>query len=108
LEHFGDSRQVVDWYHAQEHFYKAAHLAFGEGSAEAIRHGKALETPLYRGQANRVADTLREWVAEFPSAAQALQNEAGYFDNNRRRMQYLELREDGFPNGRGRVESACQ
>jgi hypothetical protein len=108
LEHFGDSRQVVDWYHAKQHLYKAAHLAFGEGSAEAIRHAKALETPLYRGQATQVAGTLREWAAEFPSAAEAVQKEAGYFENNRRRMQYLELREDGFPIGSGMVESACK
>ncbi len=108
LEHFGDSRQVVDWYHAKEHLYKAAHLAFGEGSREAIRHAKALETPLYRGQATQVAATLREWAAEFPSAAKALQGEAGYFENHRRRMQYLELREDGFPIGSGMVESGCK
>ncbi len=108
LEHFGDSRQVVDWYHATEHLYKAAHLAFGEGSGEAIRHAKALETPLYQGHAPQVAATLREWAAEFPSAAKTLQGEAGYFENNRRRMQYLELREDGFPIGSGMVESGCK
>ncbi len=84
LEHYGDSRQVVDWYHAKEHLYKAAHWAFGEGSAEAIRHAKGLETPLYRGQAVQVAATLRDWATEFPSAAKVLQNEAGYFENNRR------------------------
>ncbi len=108
LEHFGDSRQVVDWYHAKEHLYQAAHVAFGEGSAEAIRHAQGLETPLYRGQAARVAETLREWAAEFPAAAKALQKEAAYFESNRRRMQYLELREEGFPIGSGMVESGCK
>lgn len=108
LEHFGDSRQVVDWYHATEHLYKAAHLAFGEGSAEAIRHGKALETPLYQGHASQVAATLCEWADEFPSVAKELRGEAGYFENNKRRMQYLELREDGFPIGSGMIESGCK
>lgn len=108
LEHFGDSRQVVDWYHATEHLYKAAHRAFGEGSAEAIRHAKALETPLYQGHASQVATTLREWAAEFPAGAKELRNEANYFENNKRRMQYLELREDGFPIGSGMVESGCK
>lgn len=108
LEHFGDSRQVVDWYHATEHLYKAAHLAFGEGSAEAIRHAKALETPLYQGHATQVALTLREWADEFPAVAKELRSEAGYFENNKRRMQYLELREDGFPIGSGMIESGCK
>lgn len=108
LEHFGDSRQVVDWYHATEHLYKAAHRAFGEGSAEAIRHAKALEMPLYQGHASQVAATLREWADEFPTVAKELHSEANYFENNKRRMQYLELREDGFPIGSGMVESACK
>lgn len=108
LEHFGDSRQVVDWYHATEHLYKAAHLAFGEGSAEAIRQAKGLETPLYQGHASHIAVTLREWADEFPVVAKALRSEAGYFENNKRRMQYLELREDGFPIGSGMVESGCK
>jgi hypothetical protein len=108
LEHFGDSRQVVDWYHATGHLYKAAHRAFGEGSAEAIRNAKALETPLYQGHASQVALTLGEWADEFPAVAKELRSEAGYFENNKRRMQYLELREEGFPIGSGMVESGCK
>lgn len=108
LEHFGDSRQVVDWYHATEHLYKAAHRAFGEGSAEALRQAKALATLLYQGHANQIALTLREWADEFPAGAKELRSEAGYFENNKRRMQYLELREDGFPIGSGMVESGCK
>ena len=108
LEHFGDSRQVVDWFHAKEHLYKAAHLAFGEGSAEAVRHAKALETPLYQGHASQVAATLCEWADEFPAVAKALHAEAGYFETNKRRMHYLELREDGFPIGSGMIESGCK
>lgn len=108
VEHFGDSRQVVDWYHATEHLYKATHLAFGEGSAEAIRQAKGLETPLYQGHASQVATTLREWADEFPAVAKELRNEAGYFETNKRRMQYLELREEGLPIGSGMIESGCK
>jgi hypothetical protein len=104
-EHFGTSRQVVDWYHAEEHLYKAGHLAFGEGSSAAVGWAKAMETPLYQGQAWRVAQTVNDLAAEFPGVAKELRSEAGYFENNKRRMQYLELREEGFPIGSGMVES---
>ena len=40
--------------------------------------------------------------------AEALRREAGYFQDNYRRMQYLETREEGFPIGSGMVESACK
>jgi hypothetical protein len=107
-EHFGHSRQVVDWYHATEHLHHAAHLIWGEGSPEAIRWAKGMEKPLYQGQAWQVAERIRELATAHPPVAKELQVEAGYFENNRRRMQYLELREDGFPIGSGMVESGCK
>lgn len=104
-EHFGTSRQVVDWYHAKEHLYKAAHLAFGEGSAEAIRWAKGMETPLYQGQTWQVAVALRDLAKRHRRVAKSLNTEAGYFAGNAHRMQYLEMREEGFPIGSGMVES---
>ena len=37
-----------------------------------------------------------------------MRREAGYFADNQRRMQYMELREDGFPIGSGMVETGCK
>ncbi len=107
-EHFGSSRQVVDWYHAKEHLYRAGQIAFGEGSPEAVRWAKGLETALYQGQAWHVAETIRTLAARRSDQAQPLRSEAGYFEHNRRRMQYLEMREDGFPIGSGMGESGCK
>ena len=104
-EHFAYSRQAVDWYHAKEHLYQAAHLAFGEGSAEASRWAKALETPLYQGQVWQVSVAIRRLAEQHRRHAQELRREADYFQHNQRRMQYMELREDGFPIGSGMVES---
>ena len=50
----------------------------------------------------------KDLAQEHPAQAEKLQAEAGYFENNRRRMQYLELREEGFPIGSGMVESGCK
>jgi hypothetical protein len=107
-EHFSTSRQVVDWYHATEHLYTAAHLVHGEGTTEATRWVKGMEKPLYQGQAWQVACTIKELAEEHSTVAEKLRTEAGYFENNQRRMQYLELREDGFPIGSGMVESGCK
>jgi hypothetical protein len=105
LEHFGWSRQAVDWYHAKEHLYNVAHLAFGEGTAEANRWAKGMETPLYQGSTQVVVASIRRLARKKRKAAQELHKEAEYFHRNRRRMQYMELREDGFPIGSGMVES---
>jgi hypothetical protein len=107
-EHFGTSRQLVDWYHAKEHLHGAGHQLFGEGSAEAQRWVKGMETPLYQGHALRIAARLKELAKTHRRVAKDLHQEAGYFEHNQRRMQYLEMREDGFPIGSGMVESGCK
>ena len=107
-EHFGTSWQGVDWYHADQHLYAAANSVWGEGSPQALRWVKGMETALYRGNAWYVAETLKGLAQEHPTGARALQTEAGYFEGNKRRMQYLELRENGFPIGSGMVESGCK
>jgi len=99
---------VVDWYHATEHLYAVAHWVYGEGTAEAMRWVKGMEKPLYQGQAWQVASAIQDLVQAHSPVAEKLHTEAGYFQNNQRRMQYLELREDGFPIGSGMVESGCK
>ncbi len=106
--HFGTSVQVVDWYHAKEHLYTAARLAFGEGSADAIRWAKGQEKPLYQGHAWHVAGALKGLAKQHRRVGAALRTEAGYFESQARRMQYLERREEGWPIGSGMVESGCK
>jgi hypothetical protein len=105
---FFTSRQVVDWYHAKLHLTQAASALHGEGTAAARRWLRDHETPLLQGHAERLAGTLRKLAQKHSRCAEALRREAGYFQDNHRRMQYLEMREEGFPIGSGMVESACK
>lgn len=57
---------------------------------------------------DRLAQLIRTLAATHPTVAEALRTEANYFDEHQRRMQYPELREDGFLIGSGMVESACK
>ena len=105
---FFTSRQVVDWYHAKLHLTQAATALHGEGTAAAHRWLRDQETPLLQGHAERLARTLLKLAQKHCRCAEALRREAGYFQDNYRRMQYLEMREEGFPIGSGMVESACK
>jgi hypothetical protein len=104
---FFTSRQVVDWYHAKLHLTQAANLLQGEGTLAAQRWLREHE-PLLQGHAERLANELRQLAQKHPDCADGLIREAGYFQENYRRMPYLELREEGFPIGSGMVESACK
>lgn len=107
-EHFFDSLQAVDWYHATEHLAKVARLMLGEGTPQARQWLKEQEARLLQGQAEYIAEDLRQLAQSKRGrrVAADLGREAGYFETNHRRMQYLELREAGFPIGSGMVESA--
>jgi len=107
-DHFFDSRQGVDWYHATEHLAHAGGLLKGEGTTSAHQWFKAQETPLFEGHADQIAAQLPKAAQKNTPVADHLRREAGYFQDNHRRMQYQELREDGFPIGSGMVESGCK
>ena len=104
-DYFYDAHQVVDWYHGAEHLAEAAHLAYGEGAPEATRWFKQQETPLFQGHADRIAQTISTLADQKPEVKEALLDQAGYFSHHHHRMQYLELRSEGWVIGSGMVES---
>jgi len=73
--------------------------------ASAVRHKCLL---LSEFPADQIADRLEDAALHKRKVAKDLRQQAGYFRDNQRRMQYLELREDGYPLGSGMVESACK
>jgi hypothetical protein len=105
-DHFYDAQQVIDWYHAMEHLSDIASLLHGEGTPAAKRWYKSAQTTLYQGHAERMALELNRMAAGYPEQVAAeLRKEAGYLDKHKRRMQYLEMREEGYVIGSGMVES---
>ncbi len=107
-KHFYDSYQVVDWYHAKEHLAQAAQLLEGEGTDRARRWLKRKETVLFQGHALQIAQELEAAGERRPRQAEELQREAGYFRKNHRRMNYMEMREEGWAIGSGMVESGVK
>ena len=69
-----------------------------------------MELALFQGHAARVAQELTKATPtpQTEETTAALRKEAHYFTNNQRRMQYRELRDQGWPIGSGMVESAAK
>lgn len=108
IDHFYDSLQVVDWYHAVKHLTQAGRWLKGEETLAAKRWHNAQETTLFEGHAEGIALKLFAAAQDQPAVAKKLNKEAGYFYKNRRRMRYQEMREDGWAIGSGMVESAAK
>ena len=107
-EHFYASHQLVDWYHATEHLATAAKILHGEGTPAASRWYRRWETRLYQGHVDQLVRALKRQVKQQLPKADALRREAVYFHKNRKRMNYLEMRSEGYPIGSGMVESAAK
>lgn len=109
-EHFHASAATVDWYHATAHLAEARGLLYPEGGAAASRWYNELEETLYQGHADRVAKSIQAAAAKSddPCQAEELGKAATYFANNRDRMHYQDLRDDGWLIGSGVVESAAK
>jgi hypothetical protein len=107
-DHFYDARQAVDWYHATDHLADVAKWMHGEETAATKKWYKAAQKQLYQGHAQQIANELRKNAPTCAEHTEDLEREANFFENNKRRMQYLELREDGFVIGSGMVESGCK
>jgi hypothetical protein len=108
--HFGASQQTVDWYHALQHLHEAGRLLKGEGTPALSRWRNQAETRLYQGQAEHLADELDQAARQGATsqAVEGLRREAAYFRTHQRRMNYLELREQGWLIGSGVVESGAK
>jgi hypothetical protein len=105
--HFGDSRQLVDWYHGKEHLSHAARLFKGDDTPAAHRWLNQHETLLYQGHADAIANKLFA-AAQCSPPADSLATEATYFQRNHLRMNYLEMREEEWPIGSGMIESGAK
>ncbi len=94
---------IVDRFHAKQHLSELSHALFGDSpKAEEWRHCRYEEL-----DEGRMDDLLKEigiYASRFPEAEQC----RTYFQNNRERMRYPELRARGLCTSSGVVEAGCK
>lgn len=94
--------QILDFYHAKQHLYRAATLIYGELSEQLTPWVKEKETWLLEDQVERVIEWLASCVPDLPE----LRTELNYFKRNKHRMKYKTFRDQGYAIGSGSIESA--
>jgi len=99
--------EVIDFFHACEHFYDALATAWGTRRARA-------QFPIWRDVLRDCTDgvavivsLLRKLRRSFPRRTK-IRRVLGYFVRNRRRMEYAATRARGLPIASGVVEAACK
>jgi hypothetical protein len=96
-----DGWQIVDWFHASQHLAQAAQKAFpAEEQAQKRQHWlKHWLDHLYFGRIETLLEELE---------TQNCHDFLNYFETHKRRMQYLEFRENALPLGSGVIESGVK
>ncbi len=101
--YYPNAKQIVDWFHAEEHLETVAAAAFSEATPRTTWL-ETITQYLWDGQVEEVIAAC-ELLA--PTCAKAAQD-VTYFTNNMERMRYDRFRTAGYMIGSGTIESACK
>lgn len=115
--HFKDAVFILDWYHAVEHLAACAKAAFGEGTEECARWYERMKEKLWLGQIDAILRALEKESLRLgqvqPTDPEGhprlvLHRNLGYFEENRKGMDYPRFRIEGWPIGSGVAEGAVK
>ena len=104
-EHFYGAVQIVDLYHAREHYWNVAKTCFGQNKQKLHPWTEERRTELDNG---RVEDVIRAIKRLRPPSGydkEVCAREVGYFEKNKERMRYAEFRRRGLFVGSGVLEA---
>lgn len=105
---FPEAIQIVDVYHAREHFWNVARSFFGNGSIESNRWGHARKDELDNGDVEAVIQAINSLKANTAEQKHLQKSEIGYFQKNAKRMRYNGFRQMGLFVGSGVLEAGCK
>jgi hypothetical protein len=100
--------QILDWCHPSERLGRMAKLVFGEATPEAVKWADRLRGLQYEGHTTQVLEEIEALRPKTPEAKEFLRQSVGYFREHAHRMNYGELRAQGYFIGSGVIESACK
>jgi hypothetical protein len=108
-----EAAPCLDWIHATEYLWDAAHLFHAEGSQAARDWVKQRENLLMAGKVKGFVRGLKQVLTKRKKSMKRARREElaaiiGYFERNEKRMPYQAFFEAGYPFASGSVEGACR
>ena len=106
--HFPGGTQIVDIYHAREHYWNAGKACFGHQKEKLHQWAERRRLELDAGRVEAVIKAIGQ-LSSLPGYNQALcEREIGYFEKNKERMRYAAFRNRGLFVGSGVLEAGCR
>jgi hypothetical protein len=107
-DYFPGSIQIIDLYHAREHYWNVARLFFGKDEGKRHRWTHRRKRELNAGAVGKVIRSIGRLHPRTPEQREACRLEMNYFQSNKRRMQYDRYRHEGLFVGSGVIEAGCR
>ena len=102
-EQFYGATQIVDLYHAREHYWNVARACFGQNNANLYQWTEDRRRELDDGKVEEVINAINQ-CSFLPGCDRAIcEREIGYFTKNKDRMRYADFRTRGLFVGSGRL-----
>jgi len=107
-EQFYGATQIVDLYHAREHYWNVAKLCLGQSKDKLYQWTEERRKELDEGRPEEVINAIKR-CSSFPGYDKAIcEREIGYFEKNKGRMRYADFRKKGLFVGSGVLEAGCR
>ncbi len=107
-EQFYGATQIVDLFHAREHYWKVGRACFGQDKDRLYQWTEERRRELDDGWPEGVIEAINR-CSSLPGYDKAVcEREIGYFERNKERMRYADFRKRGLFVGSGVVEAGCR
>ena len=107
-EHFYGAIQIVDLYHAREHYWNVAKACFGQKMDRLQQWTEERRQELDEGRVEEVIKALQKCLGLPGNDKAVVEREIGYFGKNKDRMRYAAFRGKGLFVGSGVLEAGCR
>ena len=107
-EQFYGAIQIIDLYHAREHYWNVARAVFGNDEKKMNHWTERQRDALDKGDVEGVINAIKRLKPSTESGKEICERESNYFEKNKERMRYDEFRRQGFFVGSGVLEAGCR
>jgi len=107
-EQFYEAIQIIDLYHAREHYWNVARSTFGGDRVKISSWTDKRRKELNQGNVEKVIASIKHLSPCTEEEKESLEREIGYFEKNKHRMRYNDFRKQGLFVGSGVVEAGCR
>jgi hypothetical protein len=107
-ECFPGAVQIIDLYHAREHYWKAGRAVLDCDKAKLQAWADKRRKELDRGNVDKVIEAIKLLSPSTGDAKEICKKTITYFEKNKNRMKYNIFKKRGFFVGSGVLEAGCR